>query len=401
VDVSRGTEKVKMSDPQKTIEKTLGLVLLLVVPVLSAQTKSQTLEPEPALSKDRPLLELSLQKYGYKPHASGRPDYWSLAFADTDDLVLGWTTLDNPSGDEKKGYLTPTPSHLHALVINVRTGQKKNIQEWPTSTFYATINPVAKDKFLACTGNTIQLLSHDFGLVREQNFSRFGICRSDQVSPSGRSFSIDGGMGKDYRGTLIDAESFEPLATWSYEAVNVHFTDSFLVGTCRPHFQVCIRGIRQPWQPFDFPEINKHMEDSKRKTPFFVNDSTLVVTGGGKMAVATVEGALLFWVSLPSKYWFGSEASSAGGERFAVIESKMRGVTNEVLDMYAFPSDDHIVVYSLHERTAIYARKVKGTSPWLPWIEHRNRLTLSPDGTLLAVLDDGILEVYQLPAPKS
>jgi hypothetical protein len=63
---------------------------------------------------------------------------------------------------------------------------------------------------------------------------------------------------------------------------------------------------------------------------------------------------------------------------------------NEVLDIYAFPSDDHLVVYSLHERTAIYGRKVKGSSPWPPYIQHRNLLALSPDGALLAVLDEGI-----------
>lgn len=115
------------------------------------------------------------------------------------------------------------------------------------------------------------------------------------------------------------------------------------------------------------------------------------------MAVVTVEGALLFRTSLPSKYSFGTKAISAGGGRFAIIETKMRGVTNEVLDMYAFPSDDHVVVYSLHEQRAIYARKVEGNSPWPPWIGHTNRQALSPDGTLLAILDDGILKVYQLP----
>jgi hypothetical protein len=323
-----------------------------------------------------------------------------LAFADTDDVVLGWTTLDN-SGDERKGYLTPAPSHLHALVINVRTGEKKNIQAWPTSTFYSTIDPVSKGKFFACTGNAIQLLSDDFGMIREQQLSRLGPCGSDEVSPSGRSFSIDSGAGKDYRRTLIDAESFEPLATWSNEALDVHFTDTFLVGTCRPHFELCIRRISQQWQPFNFPEINKQIRDSKRKTPFFANDSTLVLTAGEKMVVMTLGGALLFQVNLPNKYLFGSKATSARGERFAIVETKMRGMTNKVLDMYAFPSDDHVVVYSLQERTAIYACKVKGTSPWPPWIEHRNRLALSPDGALLAVLDDGILTVYQLPTPRS
>ncbi|MCU1242502.1 MAG: hypothetical protein JWO71_3228 [Candidatus Acidoferrum typicum] len=392
-----------MSSPrkEKTIGKTLGLVLLLVVPVLCPQTKAQTLEPEPELTKDRPLLEVDLKQYGYKPHVPfGRHDYWSLAFADTDDLVLGWTTLDN-NGDKKKGYLTPAPSHLHALVINVRTGEKKTIKAWPTSTFYATINPVSKGKFFTCTGNAIQLLSDDFGLIREEHLSRFGPCNSDDVSLSRRSFSIDTGVGRDSRHTLIDAESFEPLATWSNEVFGVHFTDNFLVGTCRPHFELCIRGISEQWQPFNFPEMNKQLRDSKGKTPFFANDSTLVLTAGGKMAVVTLEGVLLFQVSLPSKYSFGSEATSAGGERFAIIETKIRGVTNEVLDMYGVLSDDHVVVYSLHERTAIYACKVKGSSPWPPWIEHRNRLALSPDGALLAVLDDGILEVYQLPKAKS
>jgi hypothetical protein len=67
--------------------------------------------------------------------------------------------------------------------------------------------------------------------------------------------------------------------------------------------------------------------------------------------------------------------------------------------MYAFPSDDEVTVYSLLERKAIYARKVKGTSPWPPFTEHHNRLAISSDGTLLAIFDDGILSVYNLPIP--
>jgi hypothetical protein len=174
----------------KNIGKRSGLVLLLIVSVLSTQSKPQTLTPEPALSRDRPLLEIDLRNYGYKPQVPvGRHDYWSLAFSDTDDLVIGWTTLDNPGGYGRKGYLTPAPSHLHALVIDVRTGHKKDIQEWPASTFYATINPVVRGRFLACTGNAIQRFLHDFVLVREQRLSRVGPCIRGQVSPSGRSFS--------------------------------------------------------------------------------------------------------------------------------------------------------------------------------------------------------------------
>ena len=63
--------------------------------------------------------------------------------------------------------------------------------------------------------------------------------------------------------------------------------------------------------------------------------------------------------------------------------------------------DDHVVVYDLGEKKAIYTRKLNGGSPWIPPFELRNRVALSADGTLLAILGDGIIEIYQLPAPKS
>jgi hypothetical protein len=67
-----------------------------------------------------------------------------------------------------------------------------------------------------------------------------------------------------------------------------------------------------------------------------------------------------------------------------------------------FVADYRVVVYDLGQRTAVYVRKVRGGSPWIPpFEEHRNRIALSPDGTLLAILDDGVVDVYQLPVPTS
>ena len=60
--------------------------------------------------------------------------------------------------------------------------------------------------------------------------------------------------------------------------------------------------------------------------------------------------------------------------------------------------DDHVVVYDLRQKAAIYTRKVKGGSAWIPPFEHMNRIALSADGTLLAILSDGLIEVYKLPA---
>ena len=102
----------------------------------------------------------------------------------------------------------------------------------------------------------------------------------------------------------------------------------------------------------------------------------------------------MFRASSPKKFSFGAIATSTGGKRFAYIETEMRG--SRTLDMYS-AFDDHVVVYDLDQKKAIYTRKVKGGSPWIPPFEHRNRIALSSDGAFLAILGNGLIDVYQLP----
>ena len=377
-------------DKKYRVWTALILGLLLAGSVSNSHAHSQ----DAVVGSERPLLEMDLRTYGYKSHVRGTRDYSSVAFADNDDLVLGWTTFDDP--DAGKGYLTAAPSHLHAVVLNARTGQKRIVRDWAVSTFYANIYPVANGEFLICTGNVVRLFSRDFDLVRELTLSRFGPCTANEVSPSGRAFSIASSSGEQLQRSVMKTESFAPVTTWSNDARHVHFSDTSLVGNCAPNGELCARKFDTSWAPFAFSGA-----DRETRVRGFVDDSTLVLTTRSGLAVVTTDGNPLFHVNLESRQSIGETACSSGGQRFAVIQMRMRGVTSEILDMYAFPSDDQVVVYGLPERKAIYARKVRGTSPWPPFTEHRNRLAISSDGALLAVLDDGILSVYQLPVPKS
>jgi hypothetical protein len=81
-----------------------------------------------------------------------------------------------------------------------------------------------------------------------------------------------------------------------------------------------------------------------------------------------------------------------------MIEDRFRGIRSEPLDMYPFTANDQASVYSIKDRRGIFSIKLKGTSPWTPWDIHDNYLALSPDGTSLAVLSDGVLKLYQLPS---
>jgi hypothetical protein len=381
-------------ETEKIVGRALVLFLLFVVPLVSGQTNSQSIEPEP--SRDHVLLKIDVRKFGYKPPGIEQPDRLSLAFTESNDIVVAWTTLDDLHSKKKTRSNTPVPSHLHALVLDARTGQKEHGGEWPSRYLEATISPVGKENFLICVGDEIRLLSSDFTTVRDQVLSAPTTCLGLRMSPSRHSFSTRTESGAD--NNLIDAESFQSLAQWSsHEAIHVHFTDTVLAGACRPDFDLCFREFNQHWQPFHVDGI---MQDVKTygKHPAFVNDTTLSTADGGKMAVVTLEGAILINVNLPKKFSFTQIATSTGGQRFAYIETEERG--SRALDMSS-DFDDHVVVYDLGQKKAIYTRKLNGGSPWIPPFERRNRIALSADGTFLAILVDGIIGIYQLPAPRS
>jgi hypothetical protein len=383
--------------------RTLGLALFLMGPFFLAQTQSQ--DNEPVFSQQRLLLEIDLRKYGFTPLVSGMRDFLSLDFVDDNHLVFAWTTLDNPAGDKKKKVkIFAVPSHLHAIFLDAHTGQKQDQRQWPSSSFSASLHSVGEGKLLTCTGNAVRLLSREFETLREQVLTGPNPCVQLQVSPSRRSFSIADGPEMDSSQTLMDSETFVPRAKWNTDVKNVTFTDTLLVGnSSSENNQLRIRKLDKPWEPLHFAAMEQPPQPSRPEPAFFVGDSTLLIGSGKELSIVSVDGAVLFRINPPDKLFVGSRVTSIGGETFAIREMKMRGLKNEILDMYPFASDDTLVVCSLSARRAIYSIKLKGISPWPTWTPHdyKNQLALSPTGKLLAIVSDGILKVYQIPETKS
>ncbi len=377
--------------------KTAVCVLVMFSASALAQAQSNSPANEPASSSERPILELDLRKYGYKPSAGGRRDYLSFAFADNDEVVFAWTTFDNPGVAQNSGPLTASVSHLHALLLNTLTGETKDRGDWPSTSHIATINPVGAQKFLICTGNTIQLLTHDFKTIKEQSLPRTRPCSGNRISPSRQTFSIDLGSGRDSLQTLMDAESFQPVGSWSLEdAIDVHFTDKLLFGNCRPDFKACIRGFDENWRPFRPAELDELAKGLKYRSGLFINDSTMSMldVGGSELAVVTLTGDLVLRAALPKNYSYSRETISTGGKRFAFVETVTRGSLS--LD-WLWREDFRVAVYDLVQRQVIYTRKVRSGSPWVPPFEDvKNIIALSPDGTLLAIEVDGHLEVFRI-----
>lgn len=138
------------------------------------------------------------------------------------------------------------------------------------------------------------------------------------------------------------------------------------------------------------------MNNWQRAPASFINDEVLAIQVK-VTTVATVRGDVLFQNTLPKGHYFLRPIPSAGGERFALKEERLRGLRSEPLDMYPFQSDDRVIVYSIEDSHAIFSLKLRGTSPWSPWSIHDNSVALSPDGTSLALLSDGLLQTYAIP----
>lgn len=360
-------------------------------------------DPEPSSRKDRPRLEVDLQKLGYDTARSTWRSPKFVDFTDASHLAVAWVTLDDPTLADKAGPLTARPAHLHAIVLDATTGQKLGGQAWSTPSTPVRFLGGRDGKLLTCTGNVLRLFSPNFEVLREQNLPNDRGCLGQRpgwgISPSRRSLLLSFflGRGQGNQNTLLDAETFSFIARWTENPLIENMSDHWLLASCGPKREACIRGIDKPWQPFLPAGIDKDMNNAWLYSTRFVNDDTLVVGQRNKMLVVAADGTQLFHVELGKKRSVEGAVTSVGGERFAVIEDKERGLTSQPLDISAFPSNDRAVVYSIPDHRAIYSVKVKGTSPWPPWEAHTNQLALSPDGTLLAVITDGILRIYRLP----
>jgi hypothetical protein len=386
-------------------KNTAALLFALLAFVFPHRVHSQ--DSDPSLSKDAPVLQVDLGKFGYDTSSGTKRLPKSVDFTSVDQLALSWLTFDDPSVAQNTGPLTARPAHLHVLVLDARTGRKQGMQEWSTPSTPVRFLGLRSGRFLTCTGNVLRLFSPSFEVIKEEILSSDRTCFTPFLSegwgltPSRRYLLLSSYSARNYQNTLFDIETFTSIDNWTEEQPTHDLSDHWQIAYCGRQGGVCIRRMDQPWQPFQTNGLDRQMKDFKLKFPIFVNDETLVIKAGNEMAVVGVDGKVLFQVGLPQKRSFGRLVRSSGGERFAIIENRLRGLTNETLDMYAFPSNDRIVVYSIPDRRAIYAVKVKGTSPWVPWAIHGNQMALSSDGVLLAVVSDGVLKVYRLPDANS
>ncbi len=382
------------------------LVLVLTAVVLHGlHTRAVAQQSVDAVTDGHPLWEADLKQFGYVafPRKQMRPLRPSAEFTDSEHLAVGWVTPD--TNQQANFPRWGEPAHLHVVLLDASSGRKKYDKEWVTSyTATVPLYGLGDGRLVICAGNSLQLLSPTLDVLREQELPNKARCSqfSFQASPSRQTLLLSYFSEHSRELQLVHSDTLQTLTRWT-EAIReassgqtVSVSDRLLAGYCGDPHQICLRPLDGKWHPFDLSGLNTRMADHVRIPTSFLNDKVLMI-GANPAAVANIEGTKLFNIKLPRRHYVLLPTSAKGGNRFAVVEARLRGIRSEPLDMYPFQSDDRALVYGVTSGKQEFSLKLQGTSPWSPWRIHDTFLALSPDGTCLAVISDGVLRAYRIP----
>jgi hypothetical protein len=355
-----------------------GFLFVLFTVVIAPGNATPQQPSKLALSTDQPIIEIDLHKFGYAvsllngPYKNGSALRTRVDFARENSLILTWTTQDYAAGRAPKDVpFAAQKGKLHLVLLDVSTGREEAHQDWSVPVVWAALASVNDGKLVVCLDNKIQLFAASLEKLAEMELPEPADCRAvnylrpSRISPGNKFLILSVRIGENYKTENLDPDTLRVIST-SIEAKPGTASGGNI--------------------PRSAPALQEVLH---------LDDDTLLTREVRRIAISKPDGSMLLEAKLPDDRTF-SDISIVDG-RFAVMENRMRGIDSSFFDMGKFPSDDEIVVYDISETRAIFALKVKGDSPWPPFVEHRNQFALSSDGDRLAVVSDGILKIYKLP----
>jgi hypothetical protein len=128
--------------------------------------------------------------------------------------------------------------------------------------------------------------------------------------------------------------------------------------------------------------------------PVFLSNQLLILYGShGFRVVPKTSGDSLLEVSFRDDEWLGGRFyMSADGNRLAATVWAHKG-GSALFDISYHNVLKRIVVYDIPTRQPLYTLDAKKQN-----VKNVSGVALSPDGSLMAILVDGVVEVYKLPA---
>ena len=291
------------------------------------------------------------------------------------------------------------PLRLHAVFLNVDASKIQVTKEWSITRPRGGIVANGHGGFVLLTPGLIAVYSSSVELVNKLDLSSKQ--QSDlwdfHTSPTGKSILIEYHR-PETSFQWMDASSLRSELSWdetmgfgSISDGEIAFSrETFVKSTGFIH-EVLLRPRVGPEQTICRGIAGR---GDSCGTPQFVSNDVLALLMPHELSVVPRTGGdALLKASFHDDEWLGRPLHpSADGQRFAVTVWAHKG-GNAFFDIDSHSVLKRIVVYDLPSSRAVYTLDAKQRK-----IKNVSGVALSPDGSLLAVLTDGVVEVYRVPA---
>ncbi|KAA6460093.1 hypothetical protein DYQ86_13650 [Acidobacteria bacterium AB60] len=390
----------------------------------------------------RPLWEADLSRFGYQ----GRPPAsvskvapgsentfaWAnqqgVAFLDS-GVVAAYFVVDNTPHDSASGDLASF--RLVAVFLNGKNGEPIKQLDWALPPDSGQLGqsflfPAAHGKFLVILGNRVELYSSEF-----QPLARFeapGEMRPI-ASPAGDSLLLQADSAHTLQYTLLDTTRLAVLKSWSEPAADPAFpvdslwgerfagagSSALFVGSpsspskkllaFRPGFCDTMKSTNQvlPGHACDAQENLPTVSGNSCGAWRFIGQDSLVgavCSGDTRLLTVSTDGRITSEFNLGLEQPDGPVIASSNGLRFAVPSMRWGLGANNV------PDKQTARVFDLHSQEPLFTVDVPPNpdSPHGFFFSNYGDtrfgwggLSLSPDGSLLAVKSGASVRIYAVP----
>jgi hypothetical protein len=326
----------------------------------------------------------------------------ALCFSGNTTLISTFMTgEDYPTLKRRDDPRNKLPFRLHGIILHVGASEVQATKEWQVARPLGGIVASGDGNFTVITSEMIALYSSNVELLRNLTFSPDERAHlwDFYPSPTGKTILVEYHY-PDASFQWIDVNLLQPKPIWSDSLPVRSISDAALT-----YSRSTLKGSRSP----TIHEVFIRSKDGSERVvcrvpaekvdgcgyPQFLSDDSLALwMPHGLEVMPRTGGTTLISSKFGENDWVGPILyPSAGGKRFAITVWVQKG-GNDRLDRSSHNVLKNIIVFDISSGKAVLRLDLADRK-----IGDISGLALSPDGSLLALLVDGVVEVYQLSTP--